>query len=414
MLRKRTRSRQERRGARAAAKLQKICSRRKQSNHAAGSRFSRPRGQPEFHLGRQRLEAVAFAPNLVRCPARPADLLGLRPDVFNTVLQREPALREDRGGRRVHRRPHQGQDLRLDRPLPVAVRHQSTEGWDAWASASCPAKTGLDAPWVTYSPTFSEPNWWQGQREACAMGQKKNGEGAVSGVLLDAPCNVYINCVCEGALAADAFTAQLALPPEKPGMDARTQVIVSVVIRTAMFFAVFGFLCSFFCCLKLPACMWRQFLDDEQRSPSRAALSKPRSCCGDIVDHEKTRALHKDAPRVDSRPFDCIRGFGALQVAVGRECRPPVRPRSPPPPLGPLTPSPLTPPSPTPSCPSFAAFGPMCAHRLFHVVVARHLSRHRVRRRQRGPHVLHHVRLRHADRLCGQGARGRLLLLLRP
>ena len=209
---------------------------------------------------------------------------------------------------------------------------KATEGWDAWASASCPAKTGLDAPWVTYSPTFSEPNWWQGQREACAMGQTKNGEGAVSGVLLDAPCNVNINCVCEGALAADAFTAQLALPPEKPGMDARTQVIVSVVTRTAMFFAVFGFLCSFFCCLKLPACMWRQFLDDEQRAPSRAALSKPRSCCGDIVDHEKTRALHKDAPRVDSRPFDCIRGFGALQVAVGRECRPPVRPRSPPPP----------------------------------------------------------------------------------
>lgn len=76
-----------------------------------------------------------------------------------------------------------------------------------------------------------------------------------------------------------------------------------------------GVLCLGCACLFIKGCPWHRAAAHK----SKVDNLTPKSCCGipvTVADHASTRAVHK-GKRVHSAAFDCIRGFGALQVSLG-------------------------------------------------------------------------------------------------
>ena len=184
------------------------------------------------------------------------------------------------------------------------------EGWEAWAN-------GCESSWTGWHPEWSEPNWWEGNVEACAFANL-DGRAQYSNRLADAPCDgrMVSACVCEGATPTAAFEQWLEELPGASTGDARTQLFSDFVPRTVSVLSILIFLSIFLGCLYCRGCAWHERVHHSKLELSDEELRRPRNCCGTIADHEAARKLHHKK-RVDASAFTCIRGFGALQVAIG-------------------------------------------------------------------------------------------------
>ena len=180
-------------------------------------------------------------------------------------------------------------------------------GW-GWAN-------GCDSSWVGWVRT--EPNWWNGEREHCSVMNLNIPEIGLESSehhLFDTVCSAQYKCICEGGRPSGEFNewheSSVNGPMGNPAVQGFT-----AMFRVFMFSCALCFLCIFYGCLRSRDCQWREFLDQEEWTFE--LLSRPRKgCCGVEANHQAMRLLHR-GNRVETTAFECIRGFGALQVAIG-------------------------------------------------------------------------------------------------
>ena len=191
------------------------------------------------------------------------------------------------------------------------------DGWDQWASG-CEDEVPTGAYRYT-NWAASEPNDWGGNGEDCAVTGLEQDS-----LWYDAPCSLEDpRCLCEWpATTSAAYTASIRFREEdgeKGGDEGPGFGAILGGISLATLVPILAIHISLSVCLLCKGCAWRDYVVDAAPQLPAAVFEAPRvdftAACAKS-DHHAARAAHAGR-RVATEAFDCIRGFGALQVMLG-------------------------------------------------------------------------------------------------
>ena len=173
-------------------------------------------------------------------------------------------------------------------------------GW-GWAN-------GCDSSWVGWVRT--EPNWWNGEGN-CVMNLNIPEIGLESSEhhLFDSVCSARINASAKAAGRRASLTSGTSRASTARWATRRCRVYGDVPPHVLARSASSAF-------PWLPAQPTASGASSSTRRSGHSSCSPAsKGCCGVEANHQAMRLLHR-GNRVETA-FECIRGFGALQVAIG-------------------------------------------------------------------------------------------------